>query len=290
MLCCPFLSISLSRVRNHNILNVVAVFLLLSSLPWLFKNQSRPLIGKNSIFNTSRLDQYFNNCPQFKKAYRKSALVCNSQQYKNIGLDLAAGHGKSQLDVNSWEYPIWVLTKGCAKPMRRIEHINVKNESNKMSYGKFKPCLVLKADNDSGVFVVGTSSFTWEGRYEDGWIRDGAILRLENIAEGEVGVLFITVLVEKHLEMLPIKVSLSGEKDRKIDLIIGKENLWNLVVVSHLLSEPNGEIHISASKRWRPIEFGINDDHRPLSIWVRYGHISISELVDISSNRSIVSF
>lgn len=270
--------------------NVVAVFLLLASFPWLFKNQSRPLIGKNSILNTSRIDQYFNNCPQFKKAYRKSALVWNSKQCKNIGLDLAAGHGKSQLDVNTWEYPIWVLTKGGAKPMPRIEHINVKNESCKMSHGKFKPCLILKADKDSGVFVVGTSSFSWEGRYGDGWISGSATLKLENIPEGEVGVLFITVLVDKHLEMLPINVSLTGGNDRRIDFIIEKGNLWNLVVASHLLSKPNGEIHITASKTWRPIDFEINDDHRPLSIWVRYGHINISELVDTSSGRSIVSF
>jgi len=42
------------------------------------------------------------------------------------------------------------------------------------------------------------------------------------------------------------------------------------VDVKDLLDGPEGEIKIEASKTWRPIELGINQDSRELSVMAEY--------------------
>jgi hypothetical protein len=135
----PVIAVVMSTAVNKWITNVIMVILLIISFYWVFKNESRPLVGQNSILNTSRIDQYFNNRPGIKESYYDCALAVSSQQCNDIGLQLGGDH---------WEYPLWILIQRNFKQLPRIEHINVMNRSDKISLGNFSPCALLKADKD----------------------------------------------------------------------------------------------------------------------------------------------
>jgi hypothetical protein len=267
----PLIGIVLSRITNQKIANAIIVLVLLLSLPWILGNQSRPLIGTKSIFNSSRLDQYFVNLPSIKRSYCKAASFVNSKQCRDVGLNLRPDHWNSQLelDVNTWEYPFWVLLRD-AWPIPRIEHVDVKNRSGRLSDGKFKPCVLLRAHRDGRLSIAGKPSWGWKGRYGDGWIADSATLKLENIPKQQMGMLSISMLGLKNFTMLPIVVTLIGNSNKRLDVTIDKENLRHRVNVSRLLNKSNGEIDIKASKTWRPIDFEMNEDDRALSVLVKY--------------------
>jgi hypothetical protein len=135
----PVIAVIMSTAMNKWIANVIMAILVIISFHWVLKNESRPLIGQNSILNTSRIDQYFINRPGIKESYYYCALAISSQQCNDIGLQLGGDH---------WEYPLWVLIQRNSKQMSRIEHVNVRNRSDKISLGNFNPCALLKADKD----------------------------------------------------------------------------------------------------------------------------------------------
>ena len=264
----PVIALVVSNLEIKWFSNAILIILVVLSLPWVLQNISRPLIGKNSILNTSRCDQYFNNRTHIKESYYKSSLLINLQQCRDIGLDLGR---------DDWEYPIWALLRRTTNRIPRIEHINVNNGSGKISGGIFNPCAVLKTDKDEKLFVtmvdrniVEKASWTWVGRYGDGWIGDNAKLRLENMQQENMGVLRIYIPANQEmLSFLPIDISLRGD-NRILNRIIQKGNLEHEVDVSELVSNGSGNIHITVSKTWRPIDLGINEDKRSLSIRVEY--------------------
>jgi len=135
----PVIAVIMSTAINKWIANVIMMTLVITSFHWVLKNESRPLAGRNSILNTSRIDQYFNNRPGIKESYYDCALAVSSQQCNNIGLQLGGDH---------WEYPLWVLIQRSSKQTPRIEHVYVGNNSYKISLGNFKPCILLKTDKN----------------------------------------------------------------------------------------------------------------------------------------------
>ena len=135
----PVIAVIMSTAINKWIANVIMMTLVITSFHWVLKNESRPLTGRNSILNTSRIDQYFNNRPGIKESYYDCALAVSSQQCSNIGIQLGGDH---------WEYPLWVLIQRSSEQIPRIEHVYVGNNSYKISLGNFKPCTLLKTDKN----------------------------------------------------------------------------------------------------------------------------------------------
>ena len=138
----PAIAVIMSTAINKWISNVIMVILVITSFHWVFKNESRPLIGQNSIFNTRRVDQYFNDFIILKrkgiiKSYYDCALIVSSRGCNNIGLHLDGDH---------WEYPLWVLIKQSSERMPRIEHVAVQNDSKRYLIGNFNPCALLSTD------------------------------------------------------------------------------------------------------------------------------------------------
>jgi len=140
----PVIAVIMSTAINKWIANVIMMTLVITSFHWVLKNESRPLTGQNSILNTSRIDQYFNNRPGIKESYYDCALAVSSQQCNNIGLQLGGDH---------WEYPLWVLIQRSSKQTPRIEHVYVGNNSYKISLGNFKPCILLKTDKNGKMSI-----------------------------------------------------------------------------------------------------------------------------------------
>ncbi|KWT84059.1 ArnT family glycosyltransferase [Candidatus Magnetominusculus xianensis] len=134
----PFVAAMLSCAVNRTIINALIALVLLLSVPWVFLNNRRPLIGNTSIFATDRTSQYFISRPELKGPYTGAAEIIQSRGCTNIGLSLP--------NDDTWEYPLWVLLNE-PKAKARIEHVNVRNASAIYAvtypFNNFVPCAVI---------------------------------------------------------------------------------------------------------------------------------------------------
>jgi hypothetical protein len=113
----------------------MGIVLVLSAIPWVCFNATRPLVGTESILKKGRVNQYFVNWPDLKEAYLGATRFLRSVNCHNVGLVIGADH---------WEYPFWILLGNGRQPIR-LEHVRVKDPSSRISYprGAFEPCAVL---------------------------------------------------------------------------------------------------------------------------------------------------
>jgi Flp pilus assembly protein TadD/4-amino-4-deoxy-L-arabinose transferase-like glycosyltransferase len=120
----PWLAIILRSLPSQKLAGAILVVLILASLPWILFNESRPLVGTNSIFATSRLSEYFANRPGLEAPYTQAAALVSQQGCKNVGLSLRGS--------SVWEYPLWVLLEKDQDQRVRIDHVDVTNVSGTM--------------------------------------------------------------------------------------------------------------------------------------------------------------
>jgi len=143
VLASPFVAAVLCKRLNEKLVFAIAFALLLSALPWVLFNSSRPLTGNPSIWNRTRFDQYFRNNPKLRDAYLGSAYFLKSNKCSQIGLNMGS---------NDWEYPFWPLLKTGTNETIRIEHVHVENESGLMSilpsFSRFSPCAIISRRAD----------------------------------------------------------------------------------------------------------------------------------------------
>lgn len=155
VLLAPLFGLTISQLSNYKIANYIVVILIFMSLPWIFNNKFRPLLGESNIFNSSRNELYFTSRPKIEFAYNQAVDFVKSQNCTNIGL--------SFWTKNSWEYPLWVLFQQPGKPAPRIEHIStidpvVEKKLNSEPYKSFIPCAIVyqstKIDDKQGKEMV----------------------------------------------------------------------------------------------------------------------------------------
>jgi len=144
----PLVGLVFSKIFRPRALSFMAILLIFLSLPWLFFNETRPLIANSqfitekkieNIFNTRRDDLYFMGQRYLKEPIIGATQFIKSQKCSNIGL--------SFYYMKVFEYPVWaLLQKGEHKPYH-LQHIGVTNESQvkyELSpFRDFRPCLVL---------------------------------------------------------------------------------------------------------------------------------------------------
>ena len=111
--------------------------LLILSVPWVLKNDSRPLLGPDSVITLRRVDQYFVNRKDLRQPYASAMRYLKEVRCSNIGLWVD----------DEPEYQLWVLggPRRGAVPLR-IEHVAVANESAKavrLGRAPFDPCALL---------------------------------------------------------------------------------------------------------------------------------------------------
>ena len=162
-------AVVLSGAFSTRIVGLIAVILILSALPWIFLNISRPviapahfvsilpswvfgnrslpLIESRSIFTNRRTDQYFSNRLSLQTPYREAADFVISQKCREVGLTMGG---------NDWEYPFWVLLQSDNVRKTRIEHLNVKNISAIKSVPDdlFTPCAIISVDSGQGGEII----------------------------------------------------------------------------------------------------------------------------------------
>jgi hypothetical protein len=139
VLSSPFVGLMVSRIQGHKIPNLSMALLILLALPFLFYNSNKPIFGKNSIFTTSRIKQYFRKCPEMAGPYIEAAQILSNLHCSDIGL---------VVDRDGFEYPLWILLRNQTNEIVCIEHVNVKNISKRTYHSKLNVCAIFGVNAD----------------------------------------------------------------------------------------------------------------------------------------------
>jgi hypothetical protein len=129
--------------------------LFITTLPNIFLNQSKEFFGGNSIFVTSRINEYFTYDNQtIKEGYFKAADLINSKDCTVIGLIL---------DNNAYEYPLWKTLEINNQKQFQIINLDVQNISNNLKNpteeGK-RPCAIITTIPQTGNRYFNAQEYT----------------------------------------------------------------------------------------------------------------------------------
>ena len=132
ILAMPFVGVVLSKGQKWWVLYLVVLGLCLMSLRYVFQNPTRPLVGRDNVLITNRLNQYFSSSPDKFMSYQQVSMAIGDQQCTDIGL---------MTNIDDWEYPLWVMTEESGSHIH-FEHILVDNPSGTLETG-FAPCAII---------------------------------------------------------------------------------------------------------------------------------------------------
>ena len=159
VLFAPFVAVVFSEIFNKRVSIYIALILLQVSLFWVCYNDSRPLVGENNIFITSRIEQYFANKRYLKDDYVEAVKFVKDLGCSQVGIFMPP---------DGWEYPLWVLFKQNNNQTVRIEHLNINNvssiKSNQYPYKDYKPCAIISVG-----YPVNKEIVTKNGSYVKKW-------------------------------------------------------------------------------------------------------------------------
>jgi hypothetical protein len=131
--------VALELVRYTFVQIALCLFLFSGARLPLLQNWVRPLTGPNSIFRTSRQDQYFADLTAWnnKRSYLDSAAAVEQSGCRFVGIDNS---------VNAIEYPLQVLLLRSGAAGYRFVHTGVRNASVKYSHSTEQPCIIVCPD------------------------------------------------------------------------------------------------------------------------------------------------
>jgi hypothetical protein len=135
----PLAAFLVERLRYPAVSVLIALFLVNNARPALFQNWTRPLKGPNSLFTTTRDDNYFADMGQWnsRASYLESVARTARSGCTEIGLDISE---------NQLEYPFQALLRE-RSPNVRFVHTGVTNASARYAVaGSPTPCAVLCPD------------------------------------------------------------------------------------------------------------------------------------------------
>jgi hypothetical protein len=141
-LACPLVGTFIEANVNRRFQAPLVIFILLTSLPTLLLNPSRPVVGRHSVFAVPRTAQYFVNHGDYYATYAAVASAVARERCDRVGL-------VSSFDA--WEYPLWLLLQR-ANPNVIIEQLEVGNYTR--AYAKpFDPCVIIRIDKQGQTVV-----------------------------------------------------------------------------------------------------------------------------------------
>jgi hypothetical protein len=138
-----------SRKTTLHVVLAVNTLLMVSSSPWVFASQLRPLLGTSSVLTTPRLDQYFAAYPPAEGSYVAAARYITSHGCMQVGYYASGPQDQAgyQSGAPAWEYPLWVLLDGPGGGAVRIEHVNISNPTARLAAAgpsaSFEPCALF---------------------------------------------------------------------------------------------------------------------------------------------------
>jgi hypothetical protein len=146
----PVVALAISQIKVRWVVNIILIILIINSMPFLLLNESRPIIPlfSRSILASDRMSLYFANRPGLMTKYVDIAHHLKNIHCSNVALET---------NMDTWEYPLWVLLQKEFGPNIRIEHINVNNKSGKIPTKKFNYCEVVSIDRG----IPWISDYSW---------------------------------------------------------------------------------------------------------------------------------
>jgi 4-amino-4-deoxy-L-arabinose transferase-like glycosyltransferase len=134
VLVAPIVGVILAGMRTRVLPRAIAIILILSSIPYLVGNVSRPMAGEHNIFTEPRSTQYFANRSDLLHPYSEAAEVIRSQSCANIGV---------LIGPDDWEYPLWTLLSIGQDREYHLTHVFVDNSSSKYQEDSSSPCVIF---------------------------------------------------------------------------------------------------------------------------------------------------
>ena len=115
-------------------------------MPYVFRNNLRRIISsKQTIFNTSRLAQYFRNDSALEVPYIQAVRYVAAARCDQVGLFMNA---------NYWDYPFWVIFEKKGYKVR-LEHMRLSRIAPKAyPLGPFNPCAVIALNISDEELVI----------------------------------------------------------------------------------------------------------------------------------------
>ncbi len=128
-----------SKIKFQFLSKAIVGLLFIAAIPWLVEGQPRPLLGNHSVLTTNRNEQYLSNEPNLYPSYMSVTNQIETMKAPNVGL---------VMQFNDSEYPLWVYLSNDERPLPRIEHVKVQNETNVIArtnpyYHLFKPDVLV---------------------------------------------------------------------------------------------------------------------------------------------------
>ena len=120
LLSAPLVASIFSQLLPERFNLGIAVILIISSVPALLANETRPIIGEDSILTTTREHQYFANRKGLGLGYQQAAGLALNGECAEIGL---------RTRQDDYEYPLWVLLDRTGR-LYRMRHLGVTNVSS----------------------------------------------------------------------------------------------------------------------------------------------------------------
>lgn len=159
-----FIGVVLAQLSSQKLVNILAIVLILYSLPWALTSRERPLISNQSILTTDRIEQYFVSKKRIKNAYREAAEVLKSKECNQVGL---------KLGYDDYEYPFWVLLNSQQNSVVDIEHVEVTNTSKIQAslpiHQNFVPCAIVSTQSDKQDEDAANNMVYQQQNYQQTW-------------------------------------------------------------------------------------------------------------------------
>ncbi len=162
ILAAPVVGLAFSQSRHGGLVNMLMLFVLVSAFPWVLRNDTRPLLGADSLFRSGREAAYFNNQPVLRAPYTEAVHELLQMNCLRVGLILNA---------DAWEYPLWALP---AADNRAIvyEHVNVDNVSHTLAPQGDRlpvlPCIFFNNNTEPAPLNLVAAGHAYQRDWADG--------------------------------------------------------------------------------------------------------------------------
>lgn len=140
----PAAAVIAAKCWRPGLINLVALVLLTSALPWVFSNESRPLVYVTKeagvlfpLLTMDRNQLYFVSRGDLYGRYMQIAQDIRRRNTSNVGLVISE---------DGWEYPLWILIQEGRMVPARIEHVEVNNVSSFIRTANFRPDYIVRID------------------------------------------------------------------------------------------------------------------------------------------------